>query len=349
MSTFILARETSRGELPGVPIAIVRSHDPRLNDLFLCVLPPPDEVEIERVRTGKKFKTDKKADVSESISSKPWAEVAATRYTYSDKGRLHDKDKAGSKRKRDADDSKDDEDPGEKDEEEEDKTRSAVQSKPETFIKLSGGSHFEMLPDMEEGEHGRFRTTWYTAGRGGSGKSQFDAGVLLRFHKLNPHIPIYGICHTKLADDPAYSAIPIKQLPISELMGQGKKFDVKAWFGDTGCMILADDWDSLEGKEKAAVKHVINEVLKVGRKLNISICITSHLLTNYQETRGITNECTYITVFPRAALRDQINLMGRKTGVPQEVLDRFQSKGAWVTIRTSKPTFVLSETEAEMI
>ena len=369
MSKFILARE-GKHELPGTPIAIVRSQDPALHDLFLCVVAKfgdDEKDETAAAVAGKRKRTKTKADVEEALGKQTLAELAAAqfrdelgedevpRHKYK---RHHRKGDPDSDSDSDSDSDKEEEHP--KSHVQTQKggaASSSSSSKPAPphsdkadFVRLPLGSFFEPLPEMQTSEDGkRFQFTGYIAGKGGSGKSRYMAGIIRRFHSINPSLPVYGVCKTKLKDDPAYADLPIQQIPIASFKSEGKQFDVKKWFGDTGCFVLFDDWDSLEPADKAPVQIAIKDVLNVGRKLGVSTGITSHLLTNYTETRGITNECNYITIFPQAVLYDQMYYMANKTGVPKDVIKRFKAKGRWVTIHTSEPTYVLSETEAEMI
>lgn len=351
----MLAREVKANDLPGVPIAIVRSQDPALNDLFLCIVHPHDAEAVdetrEKLESKKRKRVDPKGDVESAMHKVPLAARAAAKYEDELCGKKEsEKLKGGSastaaKKASDSDESS-------SDEEETRKPRTGVNPRSDKadFMRLPLGSFFEPLPCMNKTADDKpFRTTAYGAGKGGSGKSIYFAGILRRYHSLWPERPIYGVCKTPLKDDPAYADIPIHQIPVSAFQSVGKTFDVKEWFGDQGCMTLFDDWDSLEPKEKVPVCVAIKDILNVGRKLQVSACITSHLLNNYNETRGITNECNYITIFPRAVLYDQMYYMANKTGVPKEVIKRFKEKGRWVTIHTSDPTYVLSETEAEMI
>ena len=215
------------------------------------------------------------------------------------------------------------------------------------IIKLPVGSFFESLPECKPDA----RTTAYIAGKAGSGKSVFAAGLLRRYAKLFPGNPIYGACKTKIADDPAFAGIPIKQLPLSFFGGgkEGTPFDLKAAFNTSGCMVLFDDWDSCDKGDKHNILKVIADIFNLGRKMKISCLVTSHMLNNYNETRGIIHEANFITIFPQNELWQSVAYLCSKLGVPKEVQADMRSMGRWVTIHNANPTYVLCESKAIMV
>lgn len=241
-----------------------------------------------------------------------------------------------------------------------------------SFVKLPPNSWFEPLPLIKTEDRAAkdaYRTTMYVAGRSGSGKSFWSAGVIQRYHKLWPGQPIWGICKTKLADDPAYAGLDIRQLPLNKLKeyaakqqakaakgggssgggASGEVIDVREAFGADGCLILFDDWDSFEADDKKLVLSLIKDVQNLGRKLKISIIVTSHLLTNYNETRGIISEAENITLFPQHTMPQQLTYLCAKLGLPKDVIASLRRKGRWVMIHNAAPLYLLSETECELL
>lgn len=240
------------------------------------------------------------------------------------------------------------------------------------FIELPPYSKFDPLPlvkiDDLEGKGGAYRTTMYIAGRAGSGKSVWAAGVVRRFHKIWPDRPIFGICKTKFANDPAYEHIPIRQITLPKLRefaknqaerlkrggasmtsDSGETLDVAEAFGNTGCLVIFDDWDSFEKKDKEFVLAVMKDVENLGRKMNISIIVTSHLLTNYNETRGIIAEAEFVVVFPNHTMFQQLAYFCGKLGLPKDLIETLTSRGRWVMVHNQHPLFVLSEDKCEFL
>ena len=338
MSKFVLAREKGAQKLPGTPVALVRSQDPALDGLFLCTVREDGESSDEDGKPHKRRRPNKKADIDAALSKMPHAAVAAAKAAAAESVAVPSK-----KRKRAGTG-----DPTEPDEDSDTEASAAPKSTAATpsakadFMKLPIGSIFEPLPSVKP----EWRTTGYAAGKSGSGKSVYAANIIRRYSQLFPDRPVYGVCKTKLKDDPAYAHLQIKQVPVSFFMGV---VDIKKAFGTDGCFVLFDDWDSFEPDEIKAIQGVIADVLNLGRKLQISCYVTSHLLTNYNQTRGIIHEADNITLFPQACMYQSLYYLCNKLGVPKEVIARLKGKGRWITLHNSQPTFVLSENEAEMI
>lgn len=333
---FILVRETPKTKLPGVPVAVVRSNDPALDQLVLCTVngytnedeDSDSDSDSEEKKSHSTLQTRlagskrgrKDADIEEVLSEVPHASVEAAKAA-SDFEK-HGDSKGGALKFNKA-------------------ATKAISNKAD-FVKLPIGSHFEPLPSVDPS----WRTTGYVAGKSGSGKSVFTAGIIRRWKKLFPDRPVYGVCKSKLSEDPAYADLKISQLPISAFMTE---VNLEKFFGKTGCFVLFDDWDSLEPEEIKAVQACIQDVLNLGRKLHISCYITSHLLTNYNQTRGIIHEADAITLFPQTCMYQSLYYLCSRLGMEKDVIKRLKAKGRWVLLHNSSPIYLLSETEAEML
>ena len=63
-----------------------------------------------------------------------------------------------------------------------------------------------------------------------------------------------------------------------------------------------DDIDVINPKKvKDAVFQILNEILQIGRHVNITCIVTNHLPTAFQRTRVILNESDIIVYFPLSA------------------------------------------------
>ena len=387
MSKFVLVREKqgeSLKDLPGNPIAIVRSQDEDLDLLVLCTVQSDHEKLLEKVKKDisgqkrvRKQRSDSLSD-DEYLGTKPPHEkdkkprFAAESESESDMDDPHgkpikkkpnpDKDvkKVLERRAPTADLAAAEFEGGSLAAavglsasggrgkttkkgtfKEASSTLITRHSTPADFIRLPLGSFFEPLPEV----HPETRSAEFLAGRPGSGKSYFASRKIGRYQKLFPDRPVYGICHTKLKNDPSYAKLGIKQLPLTFF----DSFDIETAFPDTGCLILFEDWDSLPGAIRKNVLKAIETILDVGRKLQISIFVTTHLLSNYHETRTVTHESNIVTLFPQNEMFHSVKYLCSKLGVDPEVQSRLRDKGRWVSIHSAQPTYILSETEAEMV
>ena len=217
------------------------------------------------------------------------------------------------------------------------------------YVTLPIGSWFEQVPkfdpDDPEGNKTPLRLVQYVAASAGAGKTVYAASLARRYHRMWPDHPIWGVCKTQMADDPAWSGVPIRQLKLAQIQG-----DLKTKFGNTGCCCIVDDWDSEEGQNREIVKQFIKDVINLGRKMRISIIVTSHQINNYHETRDIIAEAEFITLFPEATMPAHLHYMCvKKLGITPDMYRRLIKKGRWVTIHTKAPMYILSERECDMI
>jgi hypothetical protein len=368
MYKFVLAREQKGKQgLPGRPYAIVRSTNPNLNKLFLCtVLAHADGgpeaalhvdeggVPVSHTKKHSLPRPNKDTDertIEKALAPAPGALLAAQKAVASAHATVH----AGTKRSREPSISggagtkqarsstvREADGDEEDDSEEEKETPKAFASKKADVIALPAGAHFEPLPETDP----EWRYTAYPAGSNGSGKSKWSAGMLRRFHKLYPDRPLFLVCKTKAEKDPAFDGLPIHEVPMDFLMDGGAD-DIEKAFG-TDCLVFFDDWDSMEPGQLKKVQAIIEDILMLGRKLNIACIVTSHLLTNYNQTRAIIHECDNIVLFPQKATYDSMRYMLKKLGVPKNIGDRVKSFGRWVLFHLCEPNFLLSERRAEM-
>lgn len=366
MYKFVLARE-QRGKhgLPGKPYAIVRSTNPHLNKLFLCTVLAHEDGGPEAAlhvdeggvpvagtkqhRLPAPHKASDERSIERALAPAPGALIAsrkAVQAAHAGAKRSREtagmRGGAGSKQEvHEADGDEGDSD-SESDEEVKAASTKSFAGKKSDVIVLPDGAHFEPLPETDPA----WRYTAYAAGSNGSGKTKWSAGMLRRFHKLYPERPIYLVCKTKAEKDVAFDGMTIHEVPIDFFM-EGGADDIEKAFGEN-CLVFFDDWDSMEPGHLKRIQAVIEDVLMLGRKLNIACIITSHLLTNYNQTRAIIHESNNVILFPQKATYDSMRYMLKKLGVPKGISDRVKSFGRWANFHLSEPNFLLSERRAEM-
>lgn len=389
MAKFVLAREGKGGvrSLPGTPVAIVRSKNAEHDKLFLCTVDDADTeedvepasaagagadakkktgsgdadkdgrhnpykggtlgIEPSKTRTGRgssrsrspdrKGKPPPVRDLDDAVFGVPSALRSAAKFADETdipsalgdgalKGRGVSDTKSAAKAAAIAADEK-----------------ARFTAKRDTVV-LPPGSSFEQLTPTDGS-----RIVQFVGGRSGSGKSHKSAGLIKIYQKLNPGAPVFGVCKTKLKDDDVYAPLGIKQLPISAFYSSGK-LDVKALFGDKGCLVLFDDWDSFEGEELETVLAAIKDIINLGRKMNISIIVTSHMLSDYNKTRNILREATFLTFFPEHEQAGAMEYTCKKTlGLKPDVVEEMGHLGRSVTLHNTRPKFILAKNKAFMI
>jgi hypothetical protein len=399
MSHFVFAREGSGGlkSLPGTPVALVRSDDPAWDKLMLCVvgkvIKAPAADGKEEPKPGLKRGKEVETDITDEMRKIPHAMRAAEDAL---KARMklgateEDEPKTGAKKR-----AREETDRRAAELEhlatlpvkqaKAMRRATAVQETAERIAKAQAdlkkndgvaagerakvsdamskvslpiGSIFVPLPGLDP----NWRSTYYVAGRAGSGKSDFSAGIIRCYRRAFPDRPVYGVCATELEKDDKYGGLGIIQVPLEVFSGaasaKGKKgeatgnkeLDLEEEFGTDGCMILFDDWDALKGRTRADVQHAIENILNLGRKMKISIVVTSHLLSNYTQTRGIIHEAGHCVFFPHNVMYKSLRYMlVEKLGMEEDMFQRINDEQArWVDLHTAGPKFMLTETRAEM-
>ena len=179
------------------------------------------------------------------------------------------------------------------------------------------------------------RQVFYIAGPSGSGKSHYSAMIISVYKKLFPNNAVYVFCrHTQ---DPVIDKLGVTRVVINEELDQDP-IDITQGMDD--CLVLFDDCDTINDKKiKAAVDHLKNDIMEVGRKRNIYIIITSHLISKGHETETVLNECHQLTLFPKTGSAYQSRYVLEKyVGLNKKQIDfLLKLPSRWITIKRTYP------------
>lgn len=194
----------------------------------------------------------------------------------------------------------------------------------------------EIVPKFEGRECG------YAAAPSGSGKSFWVSKYAQQYEKLFPENKIY--LFSKVDDDVSLEGI--KNIMRIDLDYQlvDDPMNVEEELSD--CLVIFDDTDTIKDKEiRGAINSLKEDILETGRHYNTSILITSHLITNYKETRTVLNESNLITVYPASGSAHQIkyalkNYFGLSL---EDINNLFKLNSRWVTVKKNYPQMVFSE------
>lgn len=193
----------------------------------------------------------------------------------------------------------------------------------------------ELLPNTKT------RDTLFVAGKSGSGKSTWISKYLARYKKMYPDNDIY--LFSRLDEDEVIDQYkPIRIELNQEIVDD--PIDPVTELENSLCIF--DDTDTIQDKNiKAAITHLKNDLLEIGRHQNTFVCIVSHLINNYKETRTILNESMYITFFPQAGSPHGIKYMLKNNmGLDKKQIERIMKlPSRWVTIKNSCPLAVIYE------
>lgn len=182
------------------------------------------------------------------------------------------------------------------------------------------------------------RECMFIAGPSGSGKSTYISKYAQEFQDMFPHKRVYVF--SRLNEDEPIDIldplrIEINQEIVDEPIDPAELED---------SLVIFDDTDTIPDKTlNEAIRKLKNDLLETGRHNNVYVLISSHLMTNYKETRTILNECGSITFFPSAGSSHQITYcLKNYFGLNKTQINKIMSlPSRWVTIYKNFPQYVL--------
>lgn len=200
-------------------------------------------------------------------------------------------------------------------------------------ISLNKEYNFQQLPNQDK------RSILYITGGEGCGKTTYVYRYLVNYKKINPQKKIF-LFSLKDADISIDKINPIRILFNDDLIKN--PFKLKELENN---VCVFDDIDNINNKNlKKAIYDLIDNIVCVGRDSNIECIITSHIFSNYKETRQILNNATTFTIFPNEGSEYFIR-NGLKTyvGLDKKNIDYIlnNNNSRWMTIYNKYPKYVL--------
>jgi len=180
----------------------------------------------------------------------------------------------------------------------------------------------------------------YISGVSGSGKSTYTGKYLEEYVKLYPDDPVF--IFSSVPEDKPLDKIDPVRIDIDEDLIEDP-FNIQD-FRDS--ITIFDDTDTIKNKIlRTAVNNIKAEMIEIGRHYNARCIITSHIISNYRDTRQILNEATSVTFFPKSGGVFHIkNFLKTYCGLDkkqiQQVLDL---PSRWVTIYRTYPSYIIYE------
>lgn len=220
--------------------------------------------------------------------------------------------------------------------------RICSESDSDKTIELSPEEMFMPIPSPDPKQ----RQVWYVAGQSGSGKSYFARGIAENYKKLFPEREIYLI--SKLQEDETLDKMKVgkpKRISLDSLVEDPVELDE---FKD--CLVIFDDWDTLDKPYFPIVHKLIEDLAIMGRHSNTSMLILSHYLTNYSKTRLILGEAQFLVLYPLATSQKALKYVCEHYGgMDKEDIITLKKRGRWVLIHKNYPSYVISQHEANLL
>jgi len=193
----------------------------------------------------------------------------------------------------------------------------------------------------------------YTAGPSGAGKSTYVGGLVQRHRRVQPEARVIVYSRGQVDQDPAYSAIEggVEQATLDQTLVD-TPLDITTL--DKGTLLVFDDVGTImDDKVKAAVQKIIMDCAEVGRKQEIYLIVTSHLINpnDRKFARVMMNEMQYLTLFPGSGNTHAIEyVLTKYLGLDKKQVRRIlDSKSRWVRVHVHAPRWVLEERGAYLL
>jgi Cdc6-like AAA superfamily ATPase len=208
------------------------------------------------------------------------------------------------------------------------------------FLDEQEKSKFKPILDLKN------RSVNYIAGPSGSGKTTQAVNLIKDYLKIFPKSDFYLFSRTDYKNDPAFKGMKISQIKIDESL-LNNPIDIEKELGEKS-ILLFDDCNTIQDQKlKVYIENLINDIMETGRKLDITLVLTNHLVIPNERkfARTVMNEVQYITLFPKSGSSQQMTyVLKTYFGLNKKQITKILNLDSrWVTIIKQYPMTVLSE------
>lgn len=219
--------------------------------------------------------------------------------------------------------------------ENDEKASKIIKHKPQKIVEVEDGK-FQVLP--RQGVR-----VLYICGSSGSGKSTFASNYVKEYLHIHPKTKVF--IFSQLSEDPAFKNIKAHRVTLDESLITDP-VDIEKDI-PRGSLILFDDCSDCEDDLQNAINRLETQLLVLGRKLELQVVITSHLINPdaSKHIRQRLNEAQALVFFPQSGSVSQptYNLkkhFGYSTRQIQNILD---IDSRWIMCTKTYPNILVSE------
>jgi predicted ATP-dependent serine protease len=188
------------------------------------------------------------------------------------------------------------------------------------------------------------------AGQSGAGKSTWIRNYALQYKKFYPKRAVYLISR-KTEDSSLSSDIKNKygflsgKLQYTQITITEESAALLDYTFFTESLVILDD---ALFQEKNTIKRSIekfqNDILQLGRSLEISCLISKHVLNNGEDTRVLKAECHGVVVYPNHSDKNHIiNYLKSRMFSKDQINKILKTRSRYVYIRTATPLLVYEQ------
>ena len=201
---------------------------------------------------------------------------------------------------------------------------------------------FQIVPNINTE-----REVIFISGSSGSGKSFFIKQYIKEYKRVHPKNKIWLI---SVLDDNEFSKYGCKKIDVIKLVQVMP--EIKDLMKDlANSLIIFDDSDSFKDKSiKGFVWGLLDNIAQTGRHFNISMCVSSHVLSNYSQTKLILLESHRVVVFMNNYNLKMKMFLETYCNLDKNVINKLKNvKSRWICINKSYPISWISEKQMEIV
>ncbi|HDZ16732.1 hypothetical protein LCGC14_0704700 [marine sediment metagenome] len=208
---------------------------------------------------------------------------------------------------------------------------------------ITNNKRSKLFPVVSDSnELGSSRDLYFVMGPSGVGKSTFLSKYIEQFMKKFPDRNI--VLYSWIKDDPAFEGILMNRIELNEDIINNPLTLTQL----QNTLVIFDD---ISGHDDISnMLHLLrDEILTKGRHNNIYSISTTHMISNWNETRILKNESNKIVFFKNGPKKHIRNFLS-SLGVTKNQIDNIlKLKSRWILINQNFPMFVLWENGAMIL
>lgn len=201
------------------------------------------------------------------------------------------------------------------------------------------GHKLELVPQMKG------RSIIFIAGKSGCGKTTFAIQFMNKYLERYPNNS--AIVLTPKPNDETISSLGNSMIKVWDINSPAfKKIQqIKPeLFKDS--IVFFDDVDFMQNEDvKNKIENLRDQIIGIGREFNTSIIISKHLVMDYQKTRKLLAEASYIVVFPRAGSGKFIDTFFKTyfSQANSQIVEQLSGNSRWICCRMDYPDLIFGE------
>lgn len=185
----------------------------------------------------------------------------------------------------------------------------------------------------------------YYTGKRGCGKSSLIGQYSKQYKLFEKKNKIF--LFSEKTEDPTLDQYITKRINLNTFINDGglKLDDFKE-----PCLCIFDDLDCLKnnkenGNLKEKIYNLRDSIIQIGRSKGLTVCQSSHIATNHEETKHILNGCTTFSFFPHSINEQIKNALKLYLGLTNEQIKKVLAlKDAdFITIFHISPSVVMTD------